>query len=42
MSDPGKIQNPEHAFVEIRKKGTCAKFQQRIFNSVVAGAYQSF
>ena len=35
-------KNPEHSFVDIGKYETCAKFQQKILNSVVAGARQSF
>ena len=41
--DLNKIKkNPEHAFVDIGKKETFAKFQQRTLNSMVVGARQSF
>ena len=35
-------KNPTHPFVEIGKKGTRAKFQQKLLKSVVVGARQSF
>ena len=35
-------KNPEHPFVDIVKYKTCAKFQQKILNSMVVGAPQSF
>ena len=35
-------RNPEHSFVDICKKEMCVKFQQKILNSVVVGARQSF
>ena len=35
-------RNPTHPFVDIRKTETCAKFQQKILNSTVVGARQSF
>ena len=35
------LKNPEQAFVDIVKYETCAKFQQKILNFIVAGA-QSF
>ena len=34
--------NPTHAFVDITKQKTCAKFQQKILNMEVGGASQSF
>ena len=37
-----KKKNPEHSFVDIGKSETCAKFQQKILNSVVVRARQSF
>ena len=37
-----KKKNPERPFVNIGKKETCAKFQQKILNSMVVGAWQSF
>ena len=37
------LKNPEHPFVDIGKTETCEeKFQQKILNSMVVGAYQSF
>ena len=36
------LKNPEHSFVDFGKTETCAKFQQKILNSVVVGARQSF
>ena len=36
------IKIPEHAFVDLGKKEMCAKFQQKILNSMVVGARQSF
>ena len=35
-------ENPTHPFVDITKKKTCAKVQQKILNSMVVGARQSF
>ena len=35
-------KNPTYPFVDIRKTETCAKFQQKILNSTVVGARQSF
>ena len=35
-------KNPAHSFVDIGKWETCAKFQQKILNSMVAGARQNF
>ena len=35
-------KNPEHLFVHIGKQETCVKFQQKILNSRVVGARQSF
>ena len=35
-------KNPTDPFVDISKWKTCAKFQQKILNSVVVGARQSF
>ena len=35
-------KNPKHPFVDITKYKTCAKFQQKILNSMVVGAPQSF
>ena len=35
-------KNPRHVFVDIGKKETCAKFQQKILNCRVVGARQSF
>ena len=35
-------KNPTHTFVDIRKTETCAKFQQKILNSTVVGARQTF
>ena len=32
------IKNPEHPFVDLGKKEMCAKFQQKILNSMVVGA----
>ena len=34
--------NPGYSFVDIGMYETCAKFQPKIFNSMVAGARQSF
>ena len=36
------FKNPTHAFVDIRKMEMCTKFQQKIVNSTVVGARQSF
>ena len=35
-------KNPTHSFVDIGKTKSCAKFQQKILNSTVFGARQSF
>ena len=35
-------KNPEHPFVDIGKYETRAKFQQKILNSMLEGACQSF
>ena len=35
-------KNPEHAFVDITKYKTCAKLQQKILNSMVVRARQSY
>ena len=35
-------KNPEHLFVDISKWKTCAKCQQKTFNSLVVGARQSY
>ena len=35
-------KNPEHPFLDIIKWKTCAKFQQKILNSMVVGTRQSF
>ena len=35
-------KNPEHPFVDIIDKETCAKFQQKILKSVVAGFFNLF
>ena len=35
-------KNPKHSFVDIGKKETCAKLQQKILNFMVVGARQSF
>ena len=37
-----KKKNPEHAFIDIIKQETCAKFQQKILNFVVVVDRQSF
>ena len=34
--------NPEQPFLDIIKKKTCAKFQQKISNPMVVGARQNF
>ena len=36
------LRNPTHPFVDIRRTETYAKFQQKIINSTVVGAHQSF
>ena len=36
------LKNLEHSLVDIGIKETCAKFQQKILNSTVVGASQSF
>ena len=35
-------KNPEHPFLDIIKQKTCAKFQQKILNSMVVGVRQTF
>ena len=35
-------RNPEHPFVDIGKRETCAKFQLKTLNNMVVGARQSF
>ena len=35
-------KNREHAFVDIGKQETCAKFQQKLLNSIAVGALQIF
>ena len=35
-------KNPAHTFLDGTKQKTCAKFQQKILNSVVVGDRQSF
>ena len=40
--DLNKIKNSEHPFLDITKKKTCAKFQQKILNSMVVGPRRSF
>ena len=35
-------KHPTHPFVNIYKTETCAKFQQKVLNSTVVGARQSF
>ena len=40
--DLNKIKNPEHPFLDIIKQNTCSKFQQKILNSMIVGARQSF
>ena len=42
MSSKQNKKNPEYSFLNIIKKKTCAKFQQKILNSMVVGARQSF
>ena len=37
-----KKKNPEHLFVDTVKYVTCAKYQQKILNSMVVGACQKF
>ena len=37
-----KQKNPKHPFVDIGKWETCGKFQQKLLNSLVVGACQSF
>ena len=36
------LKNPAHPFEDITKQKTCAKFQQKILNSMVVGARGSF
>ena len=40
--DLNKIKKISHPFVDIRKTETCGKLQQKILNSMVVGARQSF
>ena len=41
--DLHKIEkNPVHRFVDITKKKTCTKFQQKILKSMIVGARQCF
>ena len=40
--DLNKIKYLAHPFVDITKQKTCAKFQQKILNSMVVGVCQSF
>ena len=41
--DLNKInKNPTHPFVDISKTETCEKFQQKILNTTLVGARQSF
>ena len=43
MQDLNKIKKiPQTLFVDIVKQKMCAKFQQKILNSVVVGVRQSF
>ena len=35
-------KSPKHFFVDIVKQATCAKFQQKILNSIAVGARGSF
>ena len=35
-------KNREHAFADIGKQETCAKFQQKLLNSIVVRALQIF
>ena len=35
-------KNPKHPFVDLRKFETCAKFQQKLLNSLLVGTRQSF
>ena len=35
-------KNLQHSFIDIGKQETCAKFQQKIWNSMVYGARQKF
>ena len=35
-------KNPEHPFVGVTNKETCAKFHQKILNFVAVGARRSF
>ena len=37
-----KKKDPAHAFVDLTKQKTCAKFQGKILNSMVVGACQGF
>ena len=41
-SKQNKKKNLEHPFVYIDKEETCAKFQQKLLNSVAVRALQSF
>ena len=40
--DLNKIKKIPHTLVDIAKQKTCAKFQQKILNSMVVGVRQSF
>ena len=40
--DLNKIKIPQHPFVNIIKLKTCAKFKQKVLNSMVVRARQSF
>ena len=41
--DLNKIKkNPEHLFVDVRKTEACAKFQEKLLDSMVVRACQSF
>ena len=43
IQDLNKIdKNPTHPFVDISKTETCEKFQQKILNTTLVGARQSF
>ena len=40
--DLNRIKNLEHPFVNSGKLERCAKFQQKILNSMVVGTHQNF
>ena len=42
LSSKQNRKNPTHAFVDICKSGTCAKFQQKLLKSLLVAARQSF